>query len=189
MPRTVRSSKDFACRAGTSLLNRRVTLHRYDLTHRSYANRSARSRTLARAGRVFIFCFRPGTGAGPTVLDFLSDVHDLNDRSLVENLYKGRSARLGMHYSDLQSLRLVQDRRAAVVVDSFDANSFNFIILIILIIDLAKSFGKGVGFGIGLFLLGVIFFPILGFGSAQYQGPAAGSLGSGAATSRPPQPV
>src|SRR5213075_626513 len=65
----------------------------------------------------------------------------------------------------------------------------NFIILIILIIDLAKSFGKGVGFGIGLFLLGVIFFPILGFGSAQYQGPAAGSLGSRAATSRPPQPV
>src|SRR5213083_1115026 len=50
----------------------------------------------------------------------------------------------------------------------------NFIILIILIIDLAKSFGKGVGFGIGLLLLAVIFFPILGFGSAQYQGPTAG---------------
>jgi uncharacterized membrane protein YhaH (DUF805 family) len=65
----------------------------------------------------------------------------------------------------------------------------NFIILIILIIDLAKSFGKGVGFGIGLLLLPIIFFPILGFGSAQYQGPTAGSLGSGAAISRPPQPV
>ena len=65
----------------------------------------------------------------------------------------------------------------------------NFIILIILIIDLAKSFGKGAGFGIGLLLLPIIFFPILGFGSAQYQGPAAGSLGSGAAISRPPQPV
>jgi hypothetical protein len=52
----------------------------------------------------------------------------------------------------------------------------NFIICIILCIDLAKSFGKGVGFGIGLALLGIIFFPILGFGSAQYQGPAAGSL-------------
>ena len=58
----------------------------------------------------------------------------------------------------------------------------NFIILIILIIDLAKSFGKGVGFGIGLILLGVIFFPILGFGSAQYQGPsAAGPLAPGPA--------
>ena len=42
----------------------------------------------------------------------------------------------------------------------------NFIVGIILCIDLAKSFGKGVGFGIGLILLGVIFFPILGFGSA-----------------------
>ena len=48
----------------------------------------------------------------------------------------------------------------------------NFIIGIILIIDLAKSFGKGIGFGIGLLLLPIIFFPILGFGSAQYQGPA-----------------
>src|SRR5882724_2092017 len=49
----------------------------------------------------------------------------------------------------------------------------NFIILIILCIDTAKSFGKGPGFGIGLALLGVIFWPILGFGSAQYQGAAA----------------
>ena len=49
----------------------------------------------------------------------------------------------------------------------------NFIILIILCIDMAKSFGKGAGFGIGLALLGVIFFPILGFGSAKYQGAAA----------------
>ena len=46
----------------------------------------------------------------------------------------------------------------------------NFIILIILDIDVAKNFGKGAGFGIGLLLLPFIFFPILGFGSAQYQG-------------------
>ena len=65
----------------------------------------------------------------------------------------------------------------------------NFIIVIILIIDLAKSFGKGVGFGIGLLLLPIIFFPILGFGSAQYQGPTAGSLGTGPAIPRPPQPA
>jgi hypothetical protein len=57
----------------------------------------------------------------------------------------------------------------------------NFIIGIILCIDLAKSFGKGVGFGIGLALLGFIFFPILGFGSAQYQGPSAGVSASGTA--------
>ena len=35
---------------------------------------------------------------------------------------------------------------------------------------LARSFGKGAGFGIGLFLLGPIFRLILGFGSAQYIG-------------------
>ncbi|VAX02160.1 Signal peptidase I [hydrothermal vent metagenome] len=49
----------------------------------------------------------------------------------------------------------------------------NFIIIIIFYIDIAKSFGKGVGFGLGLIFLGIIFFPILGFGSATYVGPAA----------------
>jgi len=62
----------------------------------------------------------------------------------------------------------------------------NFIICIILCIDMAKSFGKGAGFGIGLALLGIIFWPILGFGSAQYQGPSASS---GMAVSPPPQPA
>ena len=50
----------------------------------------------------------------------------------------------------------------------------NFIIGIILCIDLAKSFGQGVGFGLGLVFLSFIFYPILGFGSAQYQGPSTG---------------
>lgn len=47
------------------------------------------------------------------------------------------------------------------------------IFYIILCLDLAKSFGKGGGFAVGLILLSIIFFPILGFGSATYQGPAA----------------
>lgn len=37
---------------------------------------------------------------------------------------------------------------------------------------LSKSFGKSEGFTVGLLLLGIIFYPILGFGDAQYQGPA-----------------
>ena len=61
----------------------------------------------------------------------------------------------------------------------------NLIIWIILCIDVAKSFGKGVGFGIGLIFLPFIFAVILGFGSAQYQGPAAGSPGT--TVSPPPQ--
>lgn len=51
--------------------------------------------------------------------------------------------------------------------------------MIVVPIDLAKSFGKGTGFGIGLLLLGFIFGPILALGDAEYQGPAA--TGSAAA--------
>jgi hypothetical protein len=36
---------------------------------------------------------------------------------------------------------------------------------------LSKSFGKDEGFTVGLLLLGFVFYPILGFGSAQYIGP------------------
>jgi hypothetical protein len=49
----------------------------------------------------------------------------------------------------------------------------NFIIWIILSLDLAKKFGKGAGFGIGIALLSFIFLPVLGFGDAQYQGTVA----------------
>lgn len=50
----------------------------------------------------------------------------------------------------------------------------NLIVAAVVSIDVAKAFGKGVGFGVGLWLLSFIFYPILGFGSAEYQGPAAG---------------
>lgn len=46
----------------------------------------------------------------------------------------------------------------------------NFVILIVCMFKLAKAFGKGVGFGFGLWLLGPIFMMILGFGSAEYVG-------------------
>ncbi|GGU62686.1 DUF5684 domain-containing protein [Lentzea flava] len=51
----------------------------------------------------------------------------------------------------------------------------NFIMSIIVAIDVAKSFGKGGAFGFFLLaLLPFIGYPVLGFGSAQYRGPAAG---------------
>jgi len=50
----------------------------------------------------------------------------------------------------------------------------NLVIGVIIHLELAKSFGKGTGFGVGLILLGPIFFPILGFGSARYAGPVSG---------------
>lgn len=63
----------------------------------------------------------------------------------------------------------------------------NIVIIIILSIDLAKSFGKGTGFGIGLALLGLIFYPILGFGDAQYVGPAAAQSGGAGFPVQPPR--
>ena len=58
----------------------------------------------------------------------------------------------------------------------------NIIIQIIVTHQLSKSFGKDVGFTIGLIFLGFIFFPILGFGSAKYVGP-----GGVAATNTDPE--
>lgn len=49
----------------------------------------------------------------------------------------------------------------------------NIVAHIIISLDLAKSFGKDVGFGVGLIILPYIFGLILGFGSATYVGPSA----------------
>lgn len=46
-----------------------------------------------------------------------------------------------------------------------------FVVMIIYSIKLAKAFGQGTGFGLGLFFLSPIFSLILGFGNAQYIGP------------------
>jgi hypothetical protein len=45
----------------------------------------------------------------------------------------------------------------------------NFIVGIIVVLRLVQSFGKGVGFAVGLIFLPFIFYPILGFGDAQYK--------------------
>jgi hypothetical protein len=49
----------------------------------------------------------------------------------------------------------------------------NLVFLIIIGVDMAKSFGKGTAYGIGIALLGFIFLPILGFSDAEYLGPSA----------------
>ena len=45
----------------------------------------------------------------------------------------------------------------------------NVVIEIIIILDIAKHFGKSTGFGVGMIFLGFIFLPILGFGDAKYK--------------------
>ena len=46
----------------------------------------------------------------------------------------------------------------------------NLVFGIIVSIGVANNFGRSAGFGVGLAFLGVIFYPILGFGSADYTG-------------------
>ena len=66
----------------------------------------------------------------------------------------------------------------------------SLIALILLAGGLAKQFGQGTGFAVGLFFLTPIFMMILGFGSAQYQG-AAGQVAQAAPVQNQPvdQPV
>jgi hypothetical protein len=45
----------------------------------------------------------------------------------------------------------------------------NIAVSIFVNIAVAKNFGKSTGFGVGLALLGFIFYPILGFGDARYR--------------------
>ena len=49
----------------------------------------------------------------------------------------------------------------------------NVVIAILIMIELAKVFGKDGGFTVGLILLPYIFYPILAFGDAQYIGDQA----------------
>ena len=63
----------------------------------------------------------------------------------------------------------------------------NLVIYIIMMNDLSKSFGHGVGFTLGLVFLSLIFVYILAFGSSTYRGPAA--TGGVMATPPPPPPM
>lgn len=47
----------------------------------------------------------------------------------------------------------------------------NLVVAIMLLVELAKSYGQSTGFALGLLFLPVIFYPILAFGSSTYVGP------------------
>lgn len=56
---------------------------------------------------------------------------------------------------------------------------FLFILIIpifIVVNDLSKSFGKGIGYTIGLIFLWIIFIPMLAFGDAKYVGPGGNAV-------------
>ncbi len=49
----------------------------------------------------------------------------------------------------------------------------NFVIAIMLLASLAAKFGKSGGFVVGMIFLPFIFYPLLGFGDAKFQGNSA----------------
>jgi len=55
----------------------------------------------------------------------------------------------------------------------------NIVASVVVSIEVAKKFGKSELFGIGLAFLGFIFYPMLAFGDAKYQGATSRSGGKG----------
>jgi len=53
----------------------------------------------------------------------------------------------------------------------------NIVVAVMTWHGVSTNFGKGVGFTIGLILLGFIFIPILAWGDAEYLGPTGGTPG------------
>jgi hypothetical protein len=47
----------------------------------------------------------------------------------------------------------------------------NFVVAIIVMMKVARAYGQGDGFGLGLAFLSSIFWMILGFGDSRYSGP------------------
>lgn len=64
----------------------------------------------------------------------------------------------------------------------------NIVVFIVVLNDLSKSFGHGVGFTLGLLFLSLIFFYVLAFGSSTYRGPA-GAPGGMVPPPPPPMPT
>ena len=48
----------------------------------------------------------------------------------------------------------------------------NIVIAVMVALGISANFGKGGGFAVGLLLLPIVFYPILGFGDATYGPPA-----------------
>ena len=72
---------------------------------------------------------------------------------------------------------IISNQQAQGVQISGTLNTLSIIVALVAIVlsiiseyKLARAFGKGVGFFIGLIFLNPIFMLILGFGNAQYQG-------------------
>ena len=99
----------------------------------------------------------------------------LNYYEEFELSWKGKGM-LGLIYSVLMAASQVIDYATADPTPTWAMIVMSVVGIIAIVIifmqsmRLARAFGKGTGFGVGLFLLGPIFRLILGFGSAEYIG-------------------
>jgi hypothetical protein len=50
----------------------------------------------------------------------------------------------------------------------------DFVVAVLVTIDVAKAYGKGIVYAVGMVLVPFIFYPLLGFGDARYRGPVHG---------------
>lgn len=74
-------------------------------------------------------------------------------------------------YSTWVQLKLFWGEKCVVPFILMFVPFANFVVLIMLYVKMARSFGKGGGFAVGLIFLSIIFLPILAFGSDDYIGP------------------
>lgn len=74
-------------------------------------------------------------------------------------------------YNLVVLLKIVRMHPAAVVL--FFLPLVNLIFSCFIAIRLARAFGKGFGFGLGLVCFPYIYYPVLGFGAARHQGPGS----------------
>jgi hypothetical protein len=73
-------------------------------------------------------------------------------------------------YDTIVLLRIVGKPEWWVILIYF-VPCVNLVIILIVFVELAKVFGKSGGFAVGLIFLGIIFWPMLAWGDAQYIGP------------------
>lgn len=74
-------------------------------------------------------------------------------------------------YNDIVLLEIIGKPTWWIVIFYFVPIA-NIVFRIMAINLLCKSFGKDTGYTIGIILLPIVFWPLLGFGDAKYQGPA-----------------
>ena len=85
----------------------------------------------------------------------------------MEDIYKSWKTGLGITYSNIVLFQVANMNPWLLLLMLVPIA--NIIVMILLYVNLAKAFGKGGGFAVGLIFLGIIFMAILAFDSSEHQ--------------------